>query len=210
MNDIRQGDVIHYEAAGIGGNFNGELFLIAITNKDYIGIDKNSKYHTFKRNNPLATVMQTGLHFNNQNAYLEYLKNESGDMTLEELLSYKKPQRARNFRTPDVDVRLTLVNSKDEKRQGQLSLLVYRPHEGFNKEGRFDAFYVIKNKHKRLYIKEDADGTYKVQNKSRYSRIPLTNHELYKEIQSAGCKSLSRNWKLDTTCNVFYISIEEA
>jgi hypothetical protein len=214
MGEIKQGDVIHYKSDGRGGKFDGNLYVLCVTKDKYIGIDENSKDHSFARNNPLATATRTGLQFKTQDEFLEYFQNKNGDMTLEELLACNSYTRGRRRGHPisDEDVRLTLIRNKDEGRSGQFSLLIYKPFEGFSAEDRFCIIWPERRNPDRLYIfKADKsnDMSRKIQTSGRHPKIAFSDAGLYKKLKSEGIESLRCKWKFDAVCNTYYIPLKE-
>lgn len=212
MSEIRNGDVVYYRGDGRGRKFDGNLYILSIKGDSCAAKDENGKTYVFSSNRFLSfldNAIPTGAHFDDEGEFFEHAQSKSDDISLEELLTYIKPAGKRGPQIINEDVRLSLIHNKDESRSGQIALRIFNPYRGFDDKNRFDVVYV--DKIERLYLIEAGknNGGLKIQRSGAHPRTTFTNQELYKKLKSEGRESLCCNWKLDSKCHAYYISLKK-
>jgi len=211
MSEIRNGDVVYYRSDGRGRKFDGNLYILSIRDNSCAAKDENGKTHIFSSNHFLSfldNAIPTGAHFDDEGEFFKHAESKSDDMTLEELLTHLNKGKRPGPKRTDMDVRISLINTKDERRSGQVALRIFNPYRGFDDKNRFDVIYV--EKIERLYLIEaTGDSGFKIYQNGKSPRMTFTDHKLYEKLKSGGCKELYRNWKLDSKCHAYYISLKE-
>lgn len=215
MSEIRNGDVVYYKNDGRGHNFEGNLYVLSTRGKSCVGKDEAGKTHILSSTNFLTTAIPTGLHFANESEFFEHFQNKgdnqcaNGDMTREDILNRAKKISDRRFPTSNGDVRLTLIDTKNEKRSGQIALTILNAFPEFDKNNRYMVVPIEETN--RIYIfkaTERGEG-YKVQTISSHPRVSFTDLNLYEKLKSEGRKKFCLNWKEDLISHWHYISLEE-
>ena len=213
MSEIRNGDVVYYKNDGRGHKFEGNLYVLSTRGNSCVGKDEAGKTHIFSTTNLLTTAIPTGLHFADEDEFFEHFQNKdnnqgtSGDITSEQLRRLVEEKGKGKFRSSDGDVCITLICTKNEKRNRQIALTISNTFPGFDKNSR----YMVLFNEDRIYVfKAIKKGEgYKVQTISSHPRISFSDLELYEKLKSEGRTKLSLNWKKDSMCNEYYISLKE-